>query len=288
MASEKRVKPKIFLMPTLITALICLGVLIIIALVIAGTRQDERSNLKYKQTLFFALQGKETEAKYQIAEAISDGRYLRRLYAQNADLKNFWYKEWLYRTVVMNGADDSDERKAYQETILRMDKDAAEIFALINHSGWLVLNQEERKLIPLILTGKATAPTVSVEEHLFPGSWFWLVGLILSQLVCFLMYLLFYWDDHIYDDTPWYRLPWGVPAVTIVFLSLQPGALIIMAPYAVIKILATDFTARFKQRKARKNSAPKKPTGFDFDKTTTDAHALAKRLRGRLEDKDND
>lgn len=285
MASEKRVKPKIFLMPTLITAAICLGVLMIIALVIAGIRQDERSNLKYKQTLFFALQDKETEAKYQTAEAIADGRYLRRLYAQNTDLKNFWHKEWLYRTALKE-ADDSDKRKAYQETILKMDKDAAEIFALLNHSGWLALNQKERELISLTLAGKAT-PAISVEEHLFPGSWFWLVGLILSQLVCFLVYLI-HWDDKVYDDTPWYRLPWGVPAVTIVFLSLQPGALIIMAPYAVIKILATDFTARFKQRKARKNSAPKTPTGFDFDKTTADAQALAKRLRNRLEEGDND
>lgn len=285
MASEKRIKPKIFLKPTLITALICLGVLMIIALIMAGIRQNGRSDLKYKQTLFFALQGKETEAKYQIAEAIADGRYLRQLYAQNADLKNFWHKEWLYRTV-MKEADDSDKRKVYQEAILKTDKDAAEIFALINHSGWLALNQEERELISLILAGKANAPAISVEGPLLPGSRFWLIGIIASQFLCFLVYLI-HWDEKVYDDTPWYRLPWGVPAVTIVFAALQPGALIIMAPYVVIKILATDFADRFKQRKARKESAPKTKAGFDFDKTTASDQALAERLRSRLEDENN-
>ena len=273
MREKERVRPKIFLKPTLITALICLGVLIIIALFTAIVRQSERKDLQYKQTLFLALQGKEAEAKYQIAEAIADGRYLRRLYAQSADRKNFWYKEWLYR-VIMTEADDSDERKAYQEVILKRDKDAAEIFTLLERSGWLELDREDRNLISLILAGKATAPAISVEGPLFPGSQFWIVGIILSQLACFLAYLV-YWDECERSDAPWYRLPWGVPAVTIVFLLLQPGALIIMVPYVVIKILATDFVARFKQRKMRKESAPKTPSGSNFDKTTADAQALA-------------
>lgn len=285
MTERERVKPKIFLKPTIIIALICLVALMLIALFTAIVRQSERKDLQYKQTLFLALQGKEAEAKYQIAEAISDGRYLRRLYAQSADRENFWYKEWLYR-VIMTEADDSDERKAYQEVILKRDKDAAEIFTLLERSGWLELDREDRNLIPLILAGKATAPAISVEGPLFPGSQFWIVGIILSQLACFLAYLI-YWDECERSDAPWYRLPWGVPAVTIVFLLLQPGALIIMVPYVVIKILATDFVARFKQRKMRKESAPKTPSGSNFDKTTADAQALAERLRSRLEDENN-
>ncbi|KKU22638.1 MAG: hypothetical protein UX53_C0018G0002 [Candidatus Azambacteria bacterium GW2011_GWB2_46_37] len=293
MREKERVRPKIFLKPTLITALICLGVLIIIALFTAIVRQSERKDLQYKQVffltlqdykqgLFLARQDKETEAK---DEAFADGRYLRQLYAQNADLKNFWHKEWQYRTI-MNEADDSDERKAYQEVILKRDKDAAEIFKLLEHSGWLGLSQEERNLIPLILAGEATAPIISAEGPLFPGRWFWIVGIILSQLACFLAYLI-YWDECERSDAPWYRLPWGVPAVTIVFLLLQPGALIIMVPYVVIKILATDFVARFKQRKMRKESAPKTPSGSNFDKTTADAQALAERLRSRLKGGNN-
>lgn len=290
MASKECVRPKIFLKPTLITASLCLTGLLIIALDTALERQSANSDLLYKQTLFLALAGKEDGAlkktEPEAVEAISDARYFRRLYEQNTDWEKFWNKEWLYRTL-MNEADNSDERKAYQETILKMDKDAAEIFAVLDHSGWLELNQEGRNLIPLILTGKAAAPTVSIEGPLFPGRWFWLVGIIISQVLCFFFYLI-YWDEKVYDDTPWYRLPWGVPAVTIVFASLQPGALIIIVPYAVIKVLATDFGVSVEKWKKRKKSAAKPKTGFDFDKTTAGDQALAERLRSRLEGGNND
>ncbi len=257
------VKESQFWGPVLVTAFALFCICSIFLVGIRVHDEGTKKSLQYKEAVFTALAGQSTDSYKKLgqktAEIVEIGSYLRQQWdkGQTSILKD---TAWIY------GVDYLDNERSIEgvrsKNLLILKETPPQVMLMGTHKYWrkMLENSWDIQMIQELLSKKRTKPPnwKGFNPPHLPNWLGWSVFL-LTQLVCFFVYLISRYDDG-YSSWwnrcyPWYQLPWRRGWPVLGMALLMPGALpLIMIDGLVWGGSQIPHFFSVEQREKRKNS----------------------------------